>query len=522
MRVQAKLISLLLFFSAIFIAGRYWYQAFENKRMYLLFQSDNKEKTIYFDKIVKLEGVNLEVFAIDYTYWDEMADAIRKNDLEWAKKMMDETVLKTYKADAVWVYNTNFSLFYSINSQYASVIKESPIPKEAINEIFLKKRLCHFFVNTSAGIIEIRGATVHLTSDPERKTPPQGYFFVGRLWKSGYVSELGELMGGEIKVGTKKETIPGLEALAAANSIIFSRELADWRGNPIAYVYVTIQSQELQTYKLFSRNASAVFIVFLVCVIIFMALFITTTVNIPLGIISGVLKKDDPAGLRSLEKDTSEFGDISRLIRRFFKQKQELIQEIAERKKVEDALKENEAYFTVILNSLPVGMVVIDSETHIIAEANPAAARMIGADKSQIVGKLCYQYICPAEKGKCPVSGLGQNIEGSERVLLRANGDRVPILKTVISVTLKGRKYLLESFMDIADRKKTEEQQKVLLKDLEDMNKIMVGRELKMIELKQEINRLSRELGRQSPYNEEDKGVGGENKDNNIADSDGA
>nr|MBU1328723.1 HAMP domain-containing protein [Candidatus Omnitrophota bacterium] len=130
---------------------------------------------------------------------------------------------------------------------------------------------------------------------------------------------------------------------------------------------------------------------------------------------------------------------------------------IIERKKVEDELKKNEAYLTIILNSLPVGMVIIDSETCVIIEANPAAVKMIGVDKNQIVGKPCYQYICPAEKGKCPVRDLGQDVNGSERVLLKANGDRLQILKAVISIILKGRKYFLESFIDITDRKKAEE-----------------------------------------------------------------
>jgi len=43
-------------------------------------------------------------------------------------------------------------------------------------------------------------------------------------------------------------------------------------------------------------------------------------------------------------------------------------------------------------------------------------------------------------------------------VLIRADGESVSILKTVASITLNGRKHILESFTDITDRKKTEEQ----------------------------------------------------------------
>ena len=141
--------------------------------------------------------------------------------------------------------------------------------------------------------------------------------------------------------------------------------------------------------------------------------------------------------------------------------------EIVERGKTEQALRDSEQRLNVILNSILTGVVVIDAETHEIVDANPLALQLIGAPKEQVVGKACHEFICPAERGKCPISDLGQSVDQSERVLIRAGKKRVPIIKTVTPTTLQGRAFLVESFLDITARKKAEEALEKLNKDLE-------------------------------------------------------
>jgi PAS domain S-box-containing protein len=457
MRVQTKLISLLLFLSAIFVAVWYCYKSFEGKRIYLLFKQSTEEKSVYFDKLIKLKGASLEALAFDYTYWDEMVDFILNKDMEWAKKTIDVNVLKTYQADAIWIYRRDFSPVYSINNQSASSLKELPLSKENISSIFLQKPFSHFFVNTNAGLLEIRGATVHPTSDPERKTPAQGYFFVGRLWGKAYIQELEGLIGGEINITTAKQRM--LSSLGDS-SIIFSKEVTDWRGKPVAYINVTIKSQELPIYRFLSRNAAVIFFVFLLFVIIFIAASLSNTVSLPLGIISQALREKDPTVLQSLEKKTSEFGAISRLISKFFKQREELVEEISERKRIEETLRQNENYLMTIFNFVQTGVMIVDAETHRIVDVNPVVVRLFGAPREQIVDMLCYKFICPAEKGECPITDLHQEVDNSECVLLRSNGESFPVLKTVVPIRLRNRMFLLESFIDITVRKKAEEELK--------------------------------------------------------------
>jgi diguanylate cyclase (GGDEF)-like protein/PAS domain S-box-containing protein len=88
---------------------------------------------------------------------------------------------------------------------------------------------------------------------------------------------------------------------------------------------------------------------------------------------------------------------------------------------------------------------------------NEAVLEMSGWSREQIVGQVCHRLICPAAEGECPISDLGENTDRSERVLLRRDGQAVPVLKRAVLITLDGRECILESFFDITDRKRAEE-----------------------------------------------------------------
>ncbi|PKL67839.1 MAG: hypothetical protein CVV28_03695 [Methanobacteriales archaeon HGW-Methanobacteriales-1] len=133
-----------------------------------------------------------------------------------------------------------------------------------------------------------------------------------------------------------------------------------------------------------------------------------------------------------------------------------IIRDITERKKMEETLKHSEKYQRTIFSSVHTGIIVVDEKTHEILDVNQVAADLIGVSKEKIMGNICHRYICPADEGKCPISDLDQVVDNSERVLLDVKGNKIPILKTVIPIKLVGRECLLESFIDMTERKKME------------------------------------------------------------------
>ena len=133
------------------------------------------------------------------------------------------------------------------------------------------------------------------------------------------------------------------------------------------------------------------------------------------------------------------------------------LRDITDRKQAEEAISESETRLATIFENDATGKFIVDSKTHIIHDANRSALEAIGLPKGDVIGRVCHRFICPAEAGRCPVCDLGQTVDRSDRVLLKPDGTRVPILKTVAPIKLKGKDYLLESFIDVTERKKAEE-----------------------------------------------------------------
>ncbi len=119
-------------------------------------------------------------------------------------------------------------------------------------------------------------------------------------------------------------------------------------------------------------------------------------------------------------------------------------------------LLENEEYQKTILSTIQTGIVVIDAETKIIIDINESALKFIGAPRDEVIGNICHKFICPADKGHCPIIDHNHVMDNSERTLLNINNEEIPIIKTVTPISLWGRNCLIESFMDITKLRLTE------------------------------------------------------------------
>ncbi|MBM3324917.1 MAG: hypothetical protein FJY66_04550, partial [Calditrichaeota bacterium] len=192
--LQWRLGALLLVLSACYISSLFLVRHWHSRQVSAALQRQVTESHRLFGKILELRQRPLYTYSFDYTYWDDMVDFAEQRDSSWAKENLDET-METYDASAVWVYSSDFELVYFATTLENDSLRNLGIAAATLKRIFSGRPLVHFFLPTESGLLELRGASVHPTADNERRTPPCGYFFAGRLWDSSYLEELGELIG---------------------------------------------------------------------------------------------------------------------------------------------------------------------------------------------------------------------------------------------------------------------------------------------------------------------------------------
>ena len=131
--------------------------------------------------------------------------------------------------------------------------------------------------------------------------------------------------------------------------------------------------------------------------------------------------------------------------------------DITLRKRAEEKMKVEKDFSDCLFESSESCLFLINSKKEIV-RVNDAALKVFGRKREEVIGRICHEFICPAAKGKCPIFDLGQKVDHSEKVALNSEGEKVPIIKTVSQIEKEGEIHLLESFVDITERKQVEEE----------------------------------------------------------------
>ena len=138
-----------------------------------------------------------------------------------------------------------------------------------------------------------------------------------------------------------------------------------------------------------------------------------------------------------------------------------------------NALKESENRLKTIMDSVSVGFMLVDKETRLIVDVNPYAASIFKEDINKIIGKECSKFVTRDEFENCPFlkenSTIDEKIE-TERTIINKMGEEIPVIKTIRQIKINNREHVLESFIDITELKKVENELKIAKQKAEEAN----------------------------------------------------
>jgi PAS domain S-box-containing protein len=184
------------------------------------------------------------------------------------------------------------------------------------------------------------------------------------------------------------------------------------------------------------------------------------------------------------------------------------VYDITEQKAAETALRESEEKIRMITASANDAIMMMDHKGN-ISYWNKAAEQMFGYTEEEVIGKDLHALLVPERfhadfsKGFEGFKETGQGAALGKTLELAAvgkDGKEFPVGLSLSAVELKGRWNAIGLIRDITERKAAEEELKKRAGELEAFNKLAVDRELKMIELKKEINALLEKLGKEPGY----------------------
>ena len=189
--------------------------------------------------------------------------------------------------------------------------------------------------------------------------------------------------------------------------------------------------------------------------------------------------------------------------------------DITERKQAEAALRESHERMKKVLEVETVGMMFWDLNTGCMTDSNDAFLRLMGYSRHEVEAReLTWQKLTPPEYIEASQAEIRKflatgRVGPYEKEYFRKDGTRQWLIFAGSSL---GNNACVEFCVDISAQKKAEEavrQQATKLQGANDeltrFNEVMVGRELRMIELKREINQFCAQLGQPSRYPQADK-----------------
>lgn len=176
--------------------------------------------------------------------------------------------------------------------------------------------------------------------------------------------------------------------------------------------------------------------------------------------------------------------------------------DITERKQIAEALQRAKDQWERTFDSVPDLIAILD-EQHRVVRVNNAMAERLGASPAECIGQSCHLCVHGLETPPdfCPHTRTMQDgLEHLAEIHESNLGGNFLVSTTPLTDEQGNKIGSVHVARDITERKRAEEELLRHVDELERFNRVTVGRELRMVEMKKEVNELCARLGEPLRY----------------------
>ncbi|MCJ7678017.1 MAG: PAS domain S-box protein, partial [Anaerolineales bacterium] len=152
-----------------------------------------------------------------------------------------------------------------------------------------------------------------------------------------------------------------------------------------------------------------------------------------------------------------------------------------------------------LFQGTPDGILIADLGSRMFRYANPAVCRLLGYSEAELrtmsVADIHPKADLPAVLAEFEAQARGDKILAAGLPCLRKDGTIVHADVSAAAMSVDGRACVVGFFRDITERRQAEEQLNEHLDELRRWHKSTLGREMRVLDLKREVNELLAQTG---------------------------
>jgi signal transduction histidine kinase/CheY-like chemotaxis protein len=271
------------------------------------------------EAVVEIMNSKVSQIVYDYTFWDDYVTFIHKPDKTWGEENIS-SILSSFNMNGVWMINLEGKVIYSDFTEGFEELSQITFDSSLLSQLYNDRFICYYSFSP-VGLVHIDGATIHPTSDRDRITPPNGYFFLLKVWDDDLLETVNKLTGSKVTVS---ENCQSSLKVSSGNEIYYANPINNWKKEAIGSFVFCKKLYFMELYGSTSTQLIALFIVTAIAILFILTFLLSRWVSTPLKLVADMIATENIEKLEELKSKSLEFKRIGRLINAFINQKKKL------------------------------------------------------------------------------------------------------------------------------------------------------------------------------------------------------